>query len=88
MVPGQGLEFQVQMKDGQTLYIQLPRPNRPPGSSAANRRGLFGLQAPFGFAWMLGLVALAVAFGAYPIVRRLTKRLGGPAARGRALGPG
>jgi signal transduction histidine kinase len=28
-----------------------------------------------GFAWLLGLVALAVALGAYPVVRRLTKRL-------------
>jgi len=74
-VPGQGLEFQVQMKDGQTLYIQLPRPNRPPGSPVGARRGMFGLQDPFGFVWMLGLVALAVALGAYPIVRRLTKRL-------------
>lgn len=74
-VPGQGLEFQVQMKDGQRLYIQLPRPNRPPGSPAPSRHSLFGLQSPYGFAWMLGLVALAVALGAYPIVRRLTKRL-------------
>jgi len=74
-VPGQGLEFQVQMKDGQTLYIQLPRPSRPASAASTNRRSLFGLQSPFGFAWMLGLVALAVALGAYPIVRRLTKRL-------------
>ena len=76
-VPGQGLEFQVQMKDGQTLYIQLPRPNRPPGAPAPGRRSLFGLQSPIGFAWLLGLVGLAVALGAYPIVRRLTKRLEG-----------
>ena len=74
-VPGQGLEFQVQMKDGQTLYIQLPRPNRQPGSTAPGRRSLFGLQSPIGFAWLLGLVGLAVALGAYPIVRRLTQRL-------------
>jgi signal transduction histidine kinase len=33
------------------------------------------MQTPLGFAWLLGLVALAVALGAYPIVRRLTKRL-------------
>jgi two-component system OmpR family sensor kinase len=33
------------------------------------------LQSAPGFAWLLGLVALAVALGAYPIVRRLTKRL-------------
>lgn len=73
-LPGQGLEFQVLMKDGQTLYVQLPRPNRPPGS-VSSRRGLLGLQSPAGFVWMLSLVALAVALGAYPIVRRLTKRL-------------
>jgi two-component system OmpR family sensor kinase len=74
-VPGQGLEFQVQMKDGQTLYVQLPRPNRAPGNPMPGRLSLFGLESPFSFAWMLGLVALAVALGAYPIVRRLTKRL-------------
>jgi signal transduction histidine kinase len=33
------------------------------------------LQAPFGFIGLLGLTALAVALGAYPIVRRLTQRL-------------
>ncbi|WP_374409925.1 ATP-binding protein [Hydrogenophaga sp.] len=74
-VPGQGLEFQVPMKDGQTLYIQLPRPGRPPGVPPGGRRTLFGLPTTVGFAWLLGLVGLAVALGAYPIVRRLTKRL-------------
>jgi len=70
-MPGQGPEFQVAMKDGTTLYIQLPRPGRPPG--ARMEPGIMRL--PFSFAWMLGLVALAVAMGTYPIVRRLTKRL-------------
>jgi signal transduction histidine kinase len=74
-VPGEGLEFQVSMKDGQTLYINLPRPNRPAGGSLPTRRTQSWLQSPMGFAWLLGLVALAVALGAYPIVRRLTKRL-------------
>ena len=74
-VPGQGLEFQVTMKDGQTLYVQLPRPGRPPGSVGSARRTPSGLDTTLGFVWLLGLVALAVAFGAYPIVRRLTKRL-------------
>ncbi|MCB2016090.1 MAG: HAMP domain-containing protein [Hydrogenophaga sp.] len=74
-VPGQGLEFQVPMKDGQTLYILLPRPNRPPGSVPSSRRTVFGLQSTVGFVWLIGLVGLAVALGAYPIVRRLTKRL-------------
>ena len=76
-VPGAGLEFQVEMKDGQTLYIQLPRPNRPPNSPLSSSRTRDWVQSPPGFAWMLGLVALAVALGAYPIVRRLTKRLEG-----------
>jgi two-component system, OmpR family, sensor kinase len=74
-VPGEGLEFQVTMKDGQTLYVQLPRPNRAPGSPLPARRAQVWLQSAPGFAWLLGLVALAVALGAYPIVRRLTKRL-------------
>ncbi|WP_439112245.1 HAMP domain-containing sensor histidine kinase [Hydrogenophaga sp.] len=74
-VPGEGLEFQVTMKDGQTLYVQLPRANRAPGSPLPARRTQAWLQSAPGFAWLLGLVALAVALGAYPIVRRLTKRL-------------
>ena len=72
-LPGQGLEFQVVMKDGQTLYVELPRVGRPP-SGIASRRAMSGT---FGFLWTLGLVAVAVAAGAYPIVRRLTKRLEG-----------
>jgi two-component system, OmpR family, sensor kinase len=74
-VPGEGLEFQVTMNDGQTLYVQLPRANRPPGGPMPAHRTQAWLQSAPGFAWLLGLVALAVALGAYPIVRRLTKRL-------------
>ena len=84
-VPGQGgPEFLVAMKDGSNLIIQLPRPNRPPGApnniagapgglerpGAARQPGL-----PFSAAWILAFLALAVAVGTYPIVRRLTKRL-------------
>lgn len=79
-VPGQSLEFQVTLNDGQTLYVQLPRPGRPPGAApntGRNASTAFWLQAPFGFVWLLALVGLAVALGAYPIVRRLTKRLEG-----------
>ncbi len=68
---GQGPEFQVTMQDGRTLFIQLPRPpNRPPGAAPMGPTRM-----PFSFAWMLGLVAFAVALGTYPVVRRLTKRL-------------
>ncbi|MDI1272911.1 ATP-binding protein [Polaromonas sp.] len=66
---GDDLEFDVATRDGQALNLQLPRPKRPPGSSWT--------RPPFGFGWMLGVVALAVALGAYPIIRRLTQRLEG-----------
>jgi len=66
---GEGLEFDVQTLDGQKLHLELPRPKRPPPNSWT--------RAPFGFGWMLGMVALAVALGTYPIVRRLTQRLEG-----------
>ena len=72
-VPGQGPEFQIALRDGTTLFIQLPRPIRPPGMGAPGAVGAQRL--PFSFAWLLGLVGLAVAVGTYPIVRRLTKRL-------------
>ncbi|MDO8442029.1 MAG: ATP-binding protein [Polaromonas sp.] len=64
---GDGLEFDVVTRDGQALNLVLPRPKRPPGNPW-NR-------PPFGFGWMLGLVGLAVALGAYPVMRRLTLRL-------------
>ncbi|MFY8043116.1 MAG: sensor histidine kinase [Rhodoferax sp.] len=60
---GRGPEFLVRMQDGQVVHMHLPR---PPASS---------WKAPFGFFWTLGLVAVAVALGAYPIVRHLTRRL-------------
>lgn len=60
---GRGPEFLVRMQDGQTIHLHLPR---PPNSS---------FRAPFGFVWTLALVALAVALGTYPIIRRLTRRL-------------
>ncbi|MDO9401352.1 MAG: ATP-binding protein [Polaromonas sp.] len=64
---GDGLEFDVVTRDGQALNLVLPRPKRPPGNPW-NR-------PPFGFGWILGLVGLAVALGAYPVMRRLTLRL-------------
>jgi two-component system OmpR family sensor kinase len=76
-VPGQGPEFQVRTQDGKTLVIQFPRPSsRPTGMVLSGPGGQGGaMHLPFSFAWMLGLVAFAVALGTYPIVRRLTKRL-------------
>ncbi len=66
---GEELEFDVVTKDGQKLNISLPRPQRPPGAAAP------WVRPPFSFGWMLFIVGLAVALGAYPIIRRLTLRL-------------
>ncbi len=84
-VPGQGLEFEVPLKTGGTLIVQLPRPNRPPGMGPPDGgpMGPGGMRPrepsptrlPFPLPWMLVLVAAAVALATYPIVRRLTKRL-------------
>ena len=68
--PGQVLEFEVRMQDGNTLFIQLPRLNRPPPPHAQ-----VWWRPPFDLAWLLALIALAVAVGTYPVVRRLTQRL-------------
>jgi signal transduction histidine kinase len=82
--PGRGLEFQVQLDNGQVLNLQLPpRPNRaPPAPPPPWER------VPFGFAWMLFLVALAVTVGIYPVVRRLTKGLESLQRGVQALGEG
>lgn len=61
---GSGPEFMVRMYSGELMHVHLPRPPHN-----------FWSRPPFGFAWTLGLVALAVALGTYPIVRRLTRRL-------------
>jgi signal transduction histidine kinase len=65
--PVRGVEFNVEMKDGSKLIVQLPPRHRVPGEGPPGR-------GP-GLLWMLGIVAVAVAIGAYPIVRRLTQRV-------------
>ncbi len=59
-----GSEFVVRMQDGKTVRMRLTRP--PPSVWS---------RPPFGFAWMLVWVGLAVALATYPIVRTLTRRL-------------
>jgi two-component system, OmpR family, sensor kinase len=72
--PVRGLEFNVDMNDGSKLVLQLPPRQRRPGEGPPG--GPSGwMRGPTGFLWMLGIVALAVAIGAYPIVRRLTRRV-------------
>jgi signal transduction histidine kinase len=57
-------EFELRMHNGQTMRMHLMR---GPAS--------FWSRPPFGFAWMLVWVGLAVALATYPIVRTLTRRL-------------
>lgn len=72
-VPGQGVEFTVAMKDGSTVVIQMPPRRRGPGDGPPPPRPW--LRGTDGLIWMLVIVALAVAVGSYPIIRRLTQRL-------------
>jgi two-component system OmpR family sensor kinase len=73
-VPGQGTEFEVKMHDGRTITVQLPPRPRAPGEGPPGGRPLLP-RGPTGFLWLLGIVALAVVLGSYPIIRRLTLRL-------------
>jgi signal transduction histidine kinase len=57
-------EFVVRMHDGQTVHMHMMRSPAP-----------FWSRPPFGFAWMLMWVGIAVALATYPIVRKLTRRL-------------
>lgn len=71
-VPGQGVEFNVEMNDGSTLVVQIPPRPRSPGEGPPARPWARGSS---GLLWMLAIMALAVAVGTYPIIRRLTQRL-------------
>lgn len=70
-VPGEGVTFEVDMKDGSTVLVQMPPRARPSGPVLPRSwyRGSSGL------IWMLGIAGLAVALGTFPIVRQLTRRL-------------
>jgi signal transduction histidine kinase len=78
--PGRALVFDLQTVDGQQLELEVSRPPRPGGPPHAGPPdripgGLLGWRPPLSFFWLLLLVALAVALGAYPVIRRLTQRL-------------
>lgn len=73
---GQGpssFEGEVRLADGREITIQLPPRQRRPEGLAGMRP--FLPRGPEGLFWLLGIVALAVVLGSYPIVRRLTQRL-------------
>lgn len=72
--PGRGWEFKLQLNDGSEVYVQIPpRPHRRGEPPPARPWGW--LRGPGALLWLLAGVSLAVALGAYPVVRRLTQRL-------------
>lgn len=85
-VPGQGMEFSVAMNDGSTLVVQMPPRSRNPGEHRPPGRSWF--RGNTGLLWMLGIVAVAVGIGSYPIIRRLTQRLEALRAGVERLGDG
>ena len=56
-----GRVWSLELPDGRWLVARLPRRERPP-------------YAPWGLYFTLGLIALGVAVGAYPVVRGATRR--------------
>jgi two-component system, OmpR family, sensor histidine kinase RstB len=71
--PGGRHAWAIAMPDGRMLIARLPRPRPNP------MLGLF---------FVLGLITLGVAVGAYPVVRHLTRRLERLQASVEALGAG
>jgi two-component system, OmpR family, sensor kinase len=70
---GQGFEFEVEMKDGTSLTLEVPPRTRQAGERAPVRPWL--PRSTSGYIWLLGLVGFAVAVGSYPVVRRVTRRV-------------
>jgi signal transduction histidine kinase len=70
-----GRIWTLELPDGRWLAARLPRRERPP-------------LAPWGLFFTLGLIALAVAVGAYPVVRGATRRLERLRSSVDALGSG
>ena len=77
---GRGPVFELLSSDGQRWQLELSRPSRaggPPhgGPGDGPMGAMMGWRPPLSFFWLLVIVAVAVALGAYPVIRRLTKRL-------------
>ncbi len=76
-LPGQTPTFQLQLDNGPTYRLEMsaPKGEAYPPPHANEKSVAFWLRPPLGFVWMLGVVGIAVALGAFPVVRRLLKRL-------------
>jgi signal transduction histidine kinase len=77
-LPGAPRGIQVKLDDGRTMWVL----RNPLGGARANAGGPRGMQPPqwtrgAGLAALLLVLFVAVAAGAYPVVRRLTRRLEG-----------
>lgn len=78
-LPAQGpgpstFEGEVRLRDGSAITVQVPPRQRRAGEGPAMLRP-FPPRGPTGLFWLLGIVALAVVLGSYPVIRRLTQRL-------------
>ena len=71
----------IRFDDGRTLWVPRPNPNRQPPGLRAGEAGPPWLNVPrawpdgVGLAILLVVLFMAVAGGAWPVVRRLTRRL-------------
>lgn len=77
-VPGKGMEMRIPLPGGQSLTVEPQRrmrPGDPPLPPPFVPGWNFWQRQPLGLFLLFGTLALAVALGSYPVVRRLTKRL-------------
>lgn len=73
-----GRLYPIRFEDGRTLWVQRPPSMRPPGIRPGMRPPwprLPGWPDGLGMALLLVVLFVAVAAGAWPVVRRLTRRL-------------
>ena len=72
-----GPMFRLELQDGQTLLLELPRPKRLLNEQGFidSRRIALMLIKPAGWAVVATVLVALIALVAYPVVRRLTRRL-------------
>lgn len=75
--PPTGPMFRLELQDGQTLLLELPRPQRMRDAQGfiGSLRIAHWLTQPMGWAAVAAVLVALIALIAYPVVRRLTRRL-------------